>query len=298
MKLSTLCIGALVLLASPAAAQMTAIPAPADPAAIPLTAAAPRSGIAESWFTMGGQRLVRNVTAATLTPVLPKAGTATGAAVIVAPGGAFLMLSMDGEGWSVARWLADHGIAAFVLKYRLRATPADAGGFGQKLGETFANIGKPGATVTLTTPPEAVADGFAALALVRSQAGRWGVDRNRVGMVGFSAGAMTALDIIRKATPATMPAFVGSIYGPMEAFPVPAAAPPLFAALADDDTLFARKGFGLVTSWEAAGKPVEFHLYQKGGHGFGMGAKDTTTSGWLETFRTWLAMNGFLTAAR
>lgn len=280
-------------------AQMSPIATPMEKDAIILGTVRESAGVQpENWFTMGGQRLVRNVRVATLTPVLPRPGTATGAAVVVAPGGAFLMLSMDGEGWSVARWLADHGVAAFVLKYRLRQTPADTGRFGQQLGAMFGNIAKPGGTARLTTPPEAVEDAFAALALVRARAGEWGIDRKRVGMLGFSAGAMTTLGVVQSATPDTMPAFAGSIYGPMDAIPVPAAAPPLFTALADDDGLFARKGFGIVSAWEDAGKPVEFHLYQKGGHGFGLGVTNTTTTGWISTFRDWMAMNGFLQARR
>ena len=77
----------------------------------------------EAWFRQNGEIGVRNVVQPTLTPVLP-AGPSTGAAVIVAPGGGFLGLAIDDEGWQVARWLADHGIAAFVLKYRVLPTPA------------------------------------------------------------------------------------------------------------------------------------------------------------------------------
>jgi hypothetical protein len=98
-----------------ATAQMTmpTIAAPAQPAAIPLgTGGVPEGAPAETWFRLGTAPAVRNVTAATLTPVLPSPDKATGAGVIVAPGGGFLMLSMESEGWQVARWLADHGIAA------------------------------------------------------------------------------------------------------------------------------------------------------------------------------------------
>jgi acetyl esterase/lipase len=66
------------------------------------------------------------------------------------------------------------------------------------------------------------------------------------------------------------PAFIGIIYGPLAAVTVPADAPPLFVALAADDPFFANGGFGLIDSWRAAKKPAEFHLYEQGGHGFGM----------------------------
>ncbi|MCP3735866.1 alpha/beta hydrolase [Sphingomonas sp. RP10(2022)] len=290
-------LAAALALATPAAAQITVIPAPAQPAAIPLdTGDVAGAREAEGWLDLAGQRVVRNVRSATLTPFLPPPGKATGAAVIVAPGGGFAMLSMDNEGWPVARWLADHGIAAFVLKYRLRQTPADPKGFLRDMGAVFATAMRPGPDLAVETSRDAVADGLAALALVRRRAGEWHVDPARVGMLGFSAGAMTTLGVVEAATPETMPAFAAPIYGPMRTITVPAAAPPMFAAMASDDPLFARKGFGLIEAWQAARKPVEFHLYQKGGHGYGMGAKGTTSTGWIASFHDWLAMNGFLKA--
>ena len=113
----------------PAVAQddaMTAIEAPAQPDAIPLgTGPLPDARTPESWHSQYGSMFARNVTEATLTPFLPPPGKASGAAVIVAPGGGFRSLSMENEGWDVARALADRGVTAFVLKYRLNQTPAD-----------------------------------------------------------------------------------------------------------------------------------------------------------------------------
>src|SRR5687767_9517912 len=98
--------------------------APAEPNAISLgTGGVDNQPASESWFRQWGDPMARNITAATLTPFLPKPGTANGAAVIVAPGGGFRWLSMGNEGWEVAQALADKGIAAFVLKYRLHPTP-------------------------------------------------------------------------------------------------------------------------------------------------------------------------------
>ena len=90
------------------------------------------------------------------------------------------------------------------------------------------------------------------------------------------------------------PAFIGDIYGPLAATPVPDDDPPLFAALAADDPFFADSGFGLIESWRAARKPVEFHLYEQGGHGFGMYPKETTSTGWFDAFVSWLTMHGML----
>ena len=75
---------------------------------------------------------------------------------------------------------------------------------------------------------------------------------------------------------------------------VPADAPPLFVALAADDPFFANAGFGLIESWRAAKKPAEFHLYEQGGHGFGMYPKETTSTGWFNAFVSWLTMHGML----
>ncbi len=77
----------------------------------------------ETWFLQWGDPMARNITVATLTPFLPESGKANGACVIVAPGGGFRWLSMGNEGWEVAEALAEQGITAFVLKYRLHPTP-------------------------------------------------------------------------------------------------------------------------------------------------------------------------------
>lgn len=273
---------------------MTPLAAPKDKDAIPLgTGGVAGQQVPESWFSLNGQATVRNVATATITPVLPPPGKATGAAAVILPGGGFLMLSMDNEGWPMARWLADHGIAAFVVKYRLKPTAAAPEGFQGQLGKMFMDA-VADRSDSLAAPDYAVADGAAALALVRRRAAEWGVDPKRVGMIGFSAGAITTLAVTRTATPSTMPAFIAPIYGPMRGFAVPPSAPPMFNVLAADDPLFARRGLGLIDAWQQAGKPVEFHLYSAGNHGFGMGKPDTTTMGWTEAFLRWLNASGFL----
>jgi acetyl esterase/lipase len=281
----------------PADFAFTRIAAPAEPDAIPLYPDAPAS-TAEIWDRMGnGQRVVRNVATPTITPFLPDAARATGAAVIVAPGGGFKMLSMDNEGWPVARWLADHGIAAFVLKYRLNPTNPDEGAFMGEMGAVFAAAMRSGGHPPDLKEPRATADALQALKLVRAGAARWGVDPARVGMIGFSAGAMTTLRAVLDAASGERPAFIGYVYGPMAAVDVPADAPPMFAALALDDGLFGRQGFGIVEAWHKADRPVELHAYEKGDHGFGMGRKGTTTTLLMDEFRAWLDARGLLGAA-
>lgn len=297
-------LAALALLATPpvAMAQPAGMPAsapataPAEPGAIPLYGdQTPGSAGSETWSKMGGMALmVRNVTRPTLTPVLPDPAMATGAAVVIAPGGAFMGLAMDHEGWAVARALAARGIAAFVLKYRLVPTPKDDTEAGHFMGTMMMKeIGHPmdGALLHQSLAPT---DARAALAMVRAGAGKWHIDPARVGIIGFSAGAMTARRVAIDAPPAERPAFVGYIYGPQDTEAVPADAPPLFGAIAWDDQLFPGKGFAFESDWHAAKRAVELHVYQQGGHGFGLGAPGTTNSLLIDEFTTWLKAQHFL----
>ena len=276
---------------------MTAIDTPAQPGAIALdTGTLPDAKQKEAWHRQYGSVFARNVTDATLTPFLADPAKATGAAVIVAPGGGFRSLSMENEGWDVARALAERGVSAFVLKYRLNQTPADLDGFAQSIRQMLSGPRPPrapgSADAAKMLEPQ-LADARAAFRLVRSRAGEWNIDPDRIGMIGFSAGAMLTLTTALHGEDAR-PAFIGNIYGPISALEVPADAPPAFVALAADDGLFSNAGFGLVESWQKAGRPVEFHYYEQGGHGFGMYPKDTTSTGWFEAWVSWLRMHGYL----
>lgn len=276
---------------------MVPIAVPEQPGAIPLpTGPLPDAVAGESWHSQYGSVFARNVISATLTPFLPDPAKATGSAVIVAPGGGFRTLSMENEGWDVARALADRGVAAFVLKYRLNQTPAEMDAFAASMQQMFAGAARPerpspDAQIAMIAPQ--IADARAAFALVRQRAGEWRVDPDRIGMLGFSAGAMLTMATAVAGEDAR-PAFLGNIYGPLSAMRVPEGAPPLFVALAADDPLFGTMQFDLVTAWRATGHPVEFHLYEQGGHGFGMYPKDTTSTGWFAAFASWMAMHGLM----
>ena len=303
-RLATIIGTALTVTMSPALAQsdkMEPIAIPAQPDAILLkTGTLPDAKAREAWHQQYGSVFARNVTDATLTPFLPDPAKATGTAVIVAPGGGFRTLSMQNEGWDVAKALAARGVAAFVLKYRLNQTPADMAGFEKSMTAMFSVTAQrpprpaPAAAATALAPQ--IADANAAFALVRSRANEWKVDPNRIGMIGFSAGAMLTMATTLSSN-AAKPAFIGDIYGPLAASSVPADAPPLFVALAADDPFFANGGFGLIESWKAAKRPVEFHLYEQGGHGFGMYQKTTTSTGWFDAFAKWMEMHGWMKRA-
>ena len=211
------------------------------------------------------------------------------------PSGGFQFVSMFNEGWPVARQLAERGIAAFVLKYRTNQTPEDEAELAARSAALFANMGKPGFADPVE--PRATQDAQAALAMVRERAAEWGIDPQRIGMIGFSAGARTAMNVVTEAAD-TRPAFFGYIYGPMLApASVPADAPPMFAAIALDDGLRGRDGLGLVEAWHAANRPVELHAYERGNHGFGVGRAGTTSMGMLDQFTLWLRSRGLLDRA-
>jgi len=290
------------LLVVPASAQvddsMTVIATPEQTDAIVIgTGPLPGAKVQEAWHSQYGSRFARNVTVATLTPFLPESTMASGAAVIVAPGGGFRTLSMENEGWEVARALAKQGIAAFVLKYRLNQTPSEMAAFKRAMEQMFANTGRRAPQLEPEQMRAQLAvqleDSRAAFALIRRRSAEWKIDPDRIGMLGFSAGAMLTMATALTGEEAK-PAFIGNIYGPITSVDVPDNAPPLFVALAADDPFFASSQFGLIKSWQAAKKPVEFHFYEQGGHGFGMYPKQTTSTGWFDAFISWLTMHGML----
>jgi acetyl esterase/lipase len=282
---------------------MYPLEAPKEPNAIPLgTGGVENQPAPESWFRQWGDPMARNISSATLTPFLPKKGNANGAAVIVAPGGGFRWLSMGNEGWEVAQALADKGIAAFVLKYRLHPTPESLDAFKETMNRTFAAATPPSEASKDEAPPRPpridltnqLADAEAAYAMILRRAKEWGVDTARLGMIGFSAGAGLTMHSTLHSKTMELD-FIGPIYGGMGPVEVPKNAPPMFNVIASDDFLF-RGQFGIIESWFKAGRPIEFHLYQTGGHGFGLGNPDRTSNKWFDAFIHWLDVNDFLVA--
>jgi acetyl esterase/lipase len=278
--------------------------APIETKAIPLgTGGVDNQPATESWFRQWGDPMARNISTATLTPFLPEPGKANGAAVIVAPGGGFMWLSMGNEGWEVAEALAKQGIAAFVLKYRLFPTPESIVDFTAWMNRAFtpppesSDSAKDAAQPRPMKPDlsNQLEDAEAAYAMIVKRAEEWGVDTNRIGMIGFSAGAGLTMHSALNSQTMNL-AFIGPIYGGMGSVEVPKDAPPMFNVIATDDFLF-RGQFGIIDSWYKAGIPVEFHLYQNGGHGFGLGNPNRTSNRWFDAFIYWLDVNGFLTVS-
>ncbi len=277
--------------------------APDEPNAIPLnTGGVEDQPAPETWFRQWGDPMARNISAATLTPFLPEADKANGAAVIVAPGGGFRWLSMGNEGWEVAEALAEQGIAAFVLKYRLHPTPESLDDFRESMNRTFSEASDTSDNSEDEEPPRRprrdlssqLEDAEAAYDMIVERAEEWGVDTDRLGMIGFSAGAGLTMHSTLNSETMEL-AFIGPIYGGMGPVEVPEDAPPMFNVIAVDDFLFNGQ-FGVIKSWYEADIPVEFHLYQNGGHGFGLGNPDRTSNRWFDAFIHWLDVNDFLAA--
>ena len=238
--------------------------------------------------------LVRNVSEPVLIPFLPEPSMAAGTGIVVCPGGGFHFLMIDKEGSQVARWLNERGVAAFVLKYRLVPTPDDDDAF----VEQASNLKQRRAQIEQVRPA-AIADGLQALRIIRREAPRWGIERDRLGILGFSAGGAVAAGAATRYDRDSRPNFAAPIYGAWEETTVPTDAPPLFVAAASDDPLVdADVSVRLYSAWKAAGCSAELHLYAQGGHGFGLLQQGLPSDHWIDRFWDWLEAQSLVPARR
>jgi len=262
------------------------------------------------WGGRGG-RLVRNVVRPTLTLFRPpnKASSAR-TAVIVAPGGGFQWLSIDSEGYDVARSLAARGVTALVLKYRLQHTADDEAAFKRESMAFLKSVMDASRTSTTEggrpkLPPLpklennlGATDGIAALHYVREHATELGVDADRIGIVGFSAGGGVVNYTLTNYDAAARPSFAAQIYAGSGAdVKWKVDLPPVFLAVAADDFLL-DSVVTMFQSLHAAKHPVEMHVFNAGGHGFGMEQLGLTCDLWFEEFAGWMASLGYLTPRR
>ena len=394
LSLKTVAFAAFAALAVTGA---TAAPAPQTLSIWPNAAPGTESWTqVEEWYgdAMDGpvQGLhVRNVTIPGLQVFAASRETASGTAVIIAPGGGFTTEAWEKEGTLMAEWLQQRGVSSFVLKYRL--TPQAAGGAGgrgrggapalqvpgasasqlsalaameqgvtsqlqavatartalvqatfsgqpgevpSKLdalrlaeqglaaarAEAFTKLqgtddklsaelvqalvltqsggnrgaaggrgaGAGGAASGPNVQELAAADGKQAMRYVREHASTWGIDPNKLGFVGFSAGGYISIKAAIEGDAATRPNFVGSVYGCCvgNSVTAPADAPPLFLVSAVNDGISYNVHLGLVQSWKAVNRPVEIHMYSTGGHGFGMAKRNLPHDSWIDRFGDWL----------
>jgi lysophospholipase L1-like esterase/acetyl esterase/lipase len=241
-------------------------------------------------------RAIYNISEPTLTAFLPKPNLATGTAIIIAPGGAFHYLAIDNEGIDVAKWLSSKGIAAFVLKYRL--VKCETNDPRTEVNDKMQNHTTDFNASVAKLMPLAIADGKKAIEYVRNHAKEYDIAPNQIGLMGFSAGGGVTMGVTYNYTAENRPDFIAPIYayvGEMVKNPVPTDAPPAFIAVALDDSFgFAPQNIELYKQWIAAKKWADLHIYQTGGHGFGMKRQKLPTDHWTENFSAWLKTNGWL----
>jgi len=244
-----------------------------------------KTGAESTRVTALGEHIVSNVHAPSITPYLPSVVARTGAAFVVVPGGGHAELWMDHEGYRVAQLLADHGIAAFVLKYRLA----------REKGSTY------------TVEGNELPDLQRAIRTVRSRAGEWQLDPNRVGVIGFSAGgelvllAGTRFDDGQPGAAASLdrlssrPDFEVVLY---PAIPrdlrLSARTPPtLLLCGADDQAAISQGVAELYLAMKRTSVPVELHIYAGLGHGFGIRPDSVgPAAAWPQQVLDWLDARG------
>jgi len=229
---------------------------------------------------------VKNINNPSLTVFLPPKEKANGSAVIVCPGGGHRLLVYNAEGVEPAKFLNDLGVTVFVLKYRLARD-----------------------TNSPYKLEDAKADGARAMRLVRTRAKEWGIDANRIGMMGFSAGGevvdMVAFDANKADQNAAdaidrqnaRPDFLVQIYPGPGFIPdeIPANAPPIFLLAANDDVCCSPSVVKLLEGYRKAKVPVEAHILERGDHGFNMGnrSKLKAVNTWPQRLADWLTDNNF-----
>jgi len=219
-----------------------------------------------------------------LTVFTPRAGTANGSAVVIAPGGGNIMLMYGGEGAEVAEVYNDWGVTAFVLTYRL--------------SPRYDNDAR-------------TRDGERAMRLVRANAAKWNLDPARIGLIGFSAGGSlaravmaasdggdaAATDPVERAS--SRPDYLGLVYGAGRATPEESLKdyPPTFLLSAAGDQGPSLANAQLFTELTKAGAVAELHIYQRGRHGFGSGVGSSEFGDWMPRLQGFLRVAGFLPSA-
>jgi len=242
---------------------------------------------------------ISNIHHPSLLAYLPPKEKATGAAVIVAPGGGHQKQVIQHEGHNVARWLADRGIAAFVLKYRLARDDAHP----------------PGTPQPYTVDRDALADAQRAFRLIRARGAEFAVRPDAIGILGFSAGGEVALlaatrgaegnpsapdPVERQSARASFYALIYPGGLPRTDIVVAKDTPPVFLAAGYGDRQNIAEGLAeFYLKCKRAGALAELHMYAGAGHGFGVRETNVSPAGaWIERFTEWMADRKFVPAQR
>jgi len=239
--------------------------------------------------TPEGDHVVSSVHHPSITVYLPAKDKATGAAVVIVPGGGHRELWIDHEGYRIGQWLSDRGVAGFVLKYRLAKEP----------GSTY------------TIEGDSLADVQRVIRLLRSRAPEWSIDTERIGIMGFSAGGElaalastrydpgrpTAADPIDRQS--SKPSFQALVYPGIpqdENAKLSKDTPPAFLLCGEDDRIDISQGLPeLYVAFKRAGVSAELHIFAGVGHGFGLrDSNHGPMAAWLELFYGWLGQKGYL----
>lgn len=248
--------------------------------------------------------VVLNVVDPVIIPYLPAPGTETGAAMLVCPGGGFSALSWNNEGPQVAEWLAAHGIAAFVLKYRIQyagATPEEVGMTaeytygGKRPDDAYRALADKNRKVNETlgdVRPLAFTDARTAMTYIRTHAAEYGIDPEKIGMVGFSAGGAVALDVLYHHDAQSKPNLVALIYGAMAQPEFPEDPCPLFIAATQYE--IPGLSYELYGMWCKNRLPAEIHSFTNSRHGFGYRPNGAPENLWITLLHNYMKNIGFI----
>lgn len=252
----------------------------------------------ESWMNVEAPTdesgdILFNISTPTLAVYLPDPSVATGSAMVVCPGGGFYILSYVNEGTKVAEELCMRGIAAFVLKYRTHPIgdenvdgKVDGEDLTIKSNKVMGSLTRESATaacLSMEYTHLAFQDADRAISMVRQHAAKWGVNPDKIGIVGFSAGAVTSMHQVLEHSEAGKPNFGGIIYGGWtHDVKAPADAVPVFLCAPVNDIFYPEESYDVYMAWREAKLPVELHYYSDSQHGFGATPTGKSSDMWID----------------
>ncbi len=263
----------------------------------------PAEGRTEKTFlnpTDPSERWVRNIHIPTLTHI--PAENPTGKAMLIIPGGGYLFVSIDNEGYRIANRMSREGFDCFILTYRCNILPEDDAEIPAFMEQFFGGLR--GVDYGGTEPPNrnphieggrvfAEEDARQAMRYLKANAEALNIDANRIGVVGFSAGGGLAAHLATDAPSECRPKASAPIYPAYRKVPLPADTCPMFlATAADDDLVPPCSTTRLAEACHAAKVPVTLHLYGNGRHGFGGKVQGTLSDRWMDDFVAWLPTVG------
>ncbi|WP_298478530.1 alpha/beta hydrolase [uncultured Maribacter sp.] len=252
-------------------------------------------GEKEYFSKVANATIVANISSPTLTVYEPDPEKKNGTSIIIAPGGGMYFLSMKSEGYNVAEWLASKGITAYILKYRLVPTGEDAA---EDLNAIIKESNQERIRITKEVLPYSVNDGLSAISYVRENAKTLGIDPQKIGFMGFSAGGVIAFGVVNECKKENRPNFLVPVYPGTDLIspkPTKDTPPTLFVTAANDQLIDATFFTELFNRWHKAGVKTGMHMYTKGGHGFGTWKRGFPSDNWLDRFYEWAESEDFIT---